>query len=249
MGKLSGRVAVVTGGASGIGYGIADLYAKEGGMVAIIDKNATKAKQVAVHLAKKRGAKTFAFAADVGDEKQMKKAFAQVVKALGDVDILVNNAGFDSTSLVVDMSTEEWDEMIRVNLRSIFLCTRDVLPAMQRKKWGRIINISSQLAHRGAETMAHYCAAKAGVMGFTRSLAYEVIKDNITVNSINPGAIDTPLLRDIPDSWLKKKFAEIPAGRPGRVEEIAPTAVLLASDEGSYYVGASLNPNGGDYMI
>ena len=205
MGKLAGKVAVVTGGASGIGYGIADLYAKEGAMVAIIDKNAAKAKQVAAHLAKKRGAKTFSAAADVGDERQVKKAFAEVAQALGDVDILVNNAGFDSTSLVVDMSTEEWDEMIRVNLRSIFLCTRDVLPAMQRKKWGRIINISSQLAHRGAETMAHYCAAKAGVMGFTRSLAYEVIKDNITVNSINPGATETPLLRDIPDSWLKKK--------------------------------------------
>jgi len=249
MGKLTGKVAFVTGSASGIGYGIADLYAKEGAMVAIIDKNATKAKQVAAHLAKKRGAKTFSFAADVGDEQQVKKAFTQVVKALGHVDILVNNAGFDSTSLVVDMSTKEWDEMIRVNLSSVFLCTREVLPAMQRKKWGRIINISSQLAHRGAETMAHYCAAKAGVMGFTRSLAYEVIKHNITVNSINPGAIDTPLLRDIPKSWLKKKFAEIPAGRPGRVEEIAPTAVLLASEEGSYYVGASLNPNGGDYMI
>ena len=249
MGKLSNRIAVVTGGASGIGYGIADLYAKEGAKVAIVDRNGTKAKQVAAHLAKKHGAKTFATAADVGDEKQVERAFAQVVKALGNVDILVNNAGFDSTNLVAKMSAKEWDEMIRVNLRSVFLCTREVLPAMQRKKWGRIVNISSQLAHRGAETMAHYCAAKAGVMGFTRSLAYEVIKHNITVNSINPGATDTPLLRSIPKSWLKKKFAEIPAGRPGRVEEIAPTAVLLASDEGSYYVGASLNPNGGDYMI
>ena len=249
MGKLVGKVAVVTGGASGIGYGIADLFCKEGAKVAIVDKNSPAAKSVAAKLGRKRGAETFATTCDVGDERQVKKAFAQVVKALGAVDILVNNAGYDSTSLVVDMSTKMWDEMIRVNLRSVFLCTREVLPGMQRKKWGRIINISSQLAHRGAETMAHYCAAKAGVMGFTRSLAYEAIKDNITVNSINPGATRTPLLRDIPKAWLRKKFAEIPAGRPGRVEEIAPTAVLLASDEGSYYVGASLNPNGGDYMI
>jgi 3-oxoacyl-[acyl-carrier protein] reductase len=249
MGKLTGKVAVVTGGASGIGYGIADLFCKEGARVAILDRNGTAAKSVAAKLARKRGAETFATTCDVGDERQVKKAFAQVARNLGDVDILVNNAGYDSTSLVADMPTAMWDDMIRVNLRSVFLCTREVLPAMQKKKWGRIINISSQLAHRGAETMAHYCAAKAGVMGFTRSLAYEVIKHNITVNSINPGATRTPLLRDIPKSWLKKKFAEIPAGRPGRIEEIAPTAVLLASDEGSYYVGASLNPNGGDYMI
>jgi 3-oxoacyl-[acyl-carrier protein] reductase len=249
MGKLSDRVAIVTGGASGIGYGIADLFCKEGAKLAIVDKNAAAARKVAGHLASKRGAATFATGCDVGEEKQVKRAFARVVKALGEIDILVNNAGYDSTSLVVDMPTKMWDDMIRVNLRSIFLCSREVLPAMQRRKWGRIINISSQLAHRGAETMAHYCAAKAGVMGFTRSLAYEAIKHNITVNSINPGATQTPLLRSIPKSWLNKKFAEIPAGRPGRIEEIAPTAVLLASDEGSYYVGASLNPNGGDYMI
>ncbi|MGH6928459.1 MAG: SDR family NAD(P)-dependent oxidoreductase, partial [Dongiaceae bacterium] len=230
MGKLSGRVAIVTGGASGIGYGIADLFCKEGAKVAIVDKNSKAAKSVAAHLARKRGAATFATACDVGEESQVKKAFAQVVKALGEVDVLVNNAGYDSTRLVVDMPTKMWDDMIRVNLRSIFLCTREVLPAMQRKRWGRIINISSQLAHRGAETMAHYCAAKAGVMGFTRSLAYEAIKHNITVNSINPGATQTPLLRSIPKSWLKKKFAEIPAGRPGRIEEIAPSAVMLASD-------------------
>jgi 3-oxoacyl-[acyl-carrier protein] reductase len=142
-----------------------------------------------------------------------------------------------------------WDEMITVDLRSVFLCTRAVLPGMIQRKWGRVINISSQLAHKGAVDMAHYAAAKAGVIGFTRSLAYEVAKDGITVNAICPGPVDTALYRGIPEDWRRRKMAEMPIGRPGTVDEIAPTAVLLASDEGSFYVGATLNPNGGDVMI
>jgi 3-oxoacyl-[acyl-carrier protein] reductase len=249
MGKLSDRTAVITGGASGIGHAIADLFAKEGARVAILDKNGEAAKKAAAHIGAKRDARTFAAAADVGDEKQVKRAFAQVVKALGDVDILVNNAGFDTTSTVAEMSTAMWDEMMRVNLRGVFLCAREVLPAMQRNRWGRIINTSSQLAHKGAETMAHYCAAKAGVMGFTRALAYEAIRHNITVNCINPGPIDTPLVRSLPKAWMKKKLAELPIGRTGRPEEVAGATLLLASEEGAYFVGASMNMNGGDYMI
>jgi 3-oxoacyl-[acyl-carrier protein] reductase len=161
----------------------------------------------------------------------------------------VNNAGIDTTSLVVDMSTDMWDEMMRINLRSIFLCSRQVLPSMLERKYGRIINISSQLAHKGAPQMAHYAAAKAGVIGFTRSLAYEVALNGITVNAICPGPVETELFRGLPEAWRKRKLAELPIGRAATVNEIAPVAVLLASDEGSYFVGATLNPNGGDYMI
>ena len=124
--------------------------------------------------------RTASAAADVSDEAQGKAAFATITETLGDIDILCNNAGIDTISLLADMPVEMWDEMIRVNLRSIFLCTRLVLPAMQRKKWGRIINTASQLGHKGAPQMVHYCAAKAGVIGFTRSLAYEVARDGIT---------------------------------------------------------------------
>ena len=248
MGKLSGKVAVVTGGASGIGRAIAELYAKEGAKVGIVDLDLPKAREVAAEITKAQ-CLAFATRADVGNEAQVKRAFAGVVKALGEVDVLVNNAGFDSTNRVVDMTTAEWDEMIRVNLRSVFLCSREVLPAMQRRRWGRIINLASQLAHKGADTLAHYCAAKAGVMGFTRALAYEAIKHNITVNCLNPGATDTPLVRGIPKEWIKRKLAEMPIGRLGRVDEVAPAALLLASEEGGFFVGASMNMNGGDYMI
>lgn len=252
MGRLKGKVAVITGGASGMGLASAELFIKEGAKVGIIDlkddKGMAKAAKRLATLGAKKGS-VYCHRADVGDEAAVKAAFAGMRKALGPIDILVNAAGIDTTSEVATMSTAMWDQMIRVNLRGTFLCTREGLKDMKKKKWGRVINFASQLAHKGAPEMAHYCATKAGVIGFTRSLAYEVIKHNITVNSINPGATDTPLLRSIPKSWMKKKIAEIPAGRLGRVEEIAPTAVLLASDEGSYYVGASLNPNGGDYMI
>ena len=248
MNRLSGKKALVTGAGRGIGQAIAMAFAREGADVAILDLKLANATPVADEVGK-CGVKGIAVAADVGNEEQVKSAVAEVLKAFGRIDILVNNAGIDTTSTVVEMPTSMWDEMMVVNLRSIFLCSRAVLPGMIGQKWGRIINISSQLAHKGAAEMAHYAAAKAGVLGFTRSLAYEVAADGITVNAICPGPVDTELFRNIPADWRRKKLAELPIGRAGRVDEIAPAAVLLASDEGSFFVGASVNPNGGDYMI
>lgn len=247
MGKLDHRIAVVTGGASGIGAAVSELFAREGAKVAILDLNLERA---VAYAAKIGGAgKTMAVEADVANESMVKAAFAKVRRELGDPDILVNNAGIDTTCLLADMPTEMWDRMIDIHLKGTFLCTREVLPAMKAKRWGRIINLSSQLAHKGAPTMTHYCAAKAGIMGFTRSLAYEVARDGITVNCINPGPINTPLLLGLPQEWLENKKKELPIGRFGEVSEVAPAALLLASDEGSYFIGASMNMNGGDYMI
>ena len=248
MGKLSGKTALVTGAARGIGHAIALAYAREGADVAVLDLRKENAEKTAAEISA-LGVRGIAFGADVGSESDVIFAFNQVLSSFGHIDILVNNAGIDTTSLVVDMSTDMWDEMMRINLRSIFLCSRQVLPSMLERKYGRIINISSQLAHKGAPQMAHYAAARAGVIGFTRSLAYEVALNGITVNAICPGPVETELFRGLPEAWRKRKLAELPIGRAATVNEIAPVAVLLASDEGSYFVGATLNPNGGDYMI
>jgi 3-oxoacyl-[acyl-carrier protein] reductase len=248
MDRLKGKKCLVTGGARGIGRAIVLAFAKEGADVVILDRNEQLAAKTADEVTA-TGAAAWAIGADVSDETSVTAALRQAEQTLGRVDVLVNNAGISDSALLVDLTVEAWDRMIAVNLRSVFLCTRVVLPGMISRRWGRIISTSSQLAHKGGVELAHYCAAKAGVLGFTRSLAYEVAQYGITVNAICPGPIETDMSATLSEEWRARKRAELPLGRFGRVDEIAPTAVLLASDEGSYYTGASLNPNGGDVMI
>tara|TARA_Y100001970_G_scaffold267935_1_gene358603 strand:- start:65397 stop:66143 length:747 start_codon:yes stop_codon:yes gene_type:complete len=248
MSILQGKIAVVTGAGSGLGQGVAQAFADEGASVALIDQDIDAVEKVSENI-KGRGGIAISIEADVGNEISVPDAFSKVRGSLGEVDILVNNAGIDTTSLLEDMSLDLWDNMIRVNLRSMFLCSREVIKGMKGKGWGRIINFSSQLAHKGAPTMVHYCASKGGVLSFSRALAYELIDYGITVNSICPGPIDTPLYMDIPEEWRAAKERSLPIGRPGNVNEVVPTVLLLASDGGSNYVGASMNMNGGDVMV
>lgn len=246
MGKLDGRVAIVTGSASGIGCGIAEAFAEEGAAVAVADLNETGAQAVAEGITG-RGGRAVAIGVDVTDGRLVAQMVDRTLSELGGIHILVNNAGIDTVSTLVEMPFSMWQQMMDVNLTSLFICTKAVLPTMIEQRFGRIINMGSQLGLEGTDRMVHYCAAKAGVHGFTKALAYEVAP-YINVNAIAPGPIETPLLRSIPADWLEKKKASIPLGRFGRVEEITPTAVLLASDGGSYYTGATLNVSGGDVM-
>ncbi|SDB74083.1 SDR family NAD(P)-dependent oxidoreductase [Belnapia rosea] len=248
MPRMQGRRCVVTGGGRGIGRAIALAFAREGADVAVVDRLAEQAEAVAEEI-RALGVAGFAFAADVADETSITTALTGAEASLGQVDVLMNNAGISTHMNFVDMPVAVWDEMIAINLRSVFLGTRVVLPGMMRRRFGRIISTSSQLAHKGGRELTHYAAAKAGVLGFTRSLAYEVAPYNITVNAICPGPINTDMTRSSSGEWKARKLAELPLGRYGEVDEIAPTAVLIASDEGSYYTGASFNPNGGDVMV
>jgi 3-oxoacyl-[acyl-carrier protein] reductase len=176
--------------------------------------------------------------------------FATAAERLGHVDVLVNNAGILTEHHVIGMPTELFDQMIAVNLRSVFLCCRAALPGMVERGFGRVINIASQVGQKGGAGLSHYAAAKAGVVGLTKSLAREVGKQGVTVNCIAPGPIVTPLGGDLSDEWTGPLLAGLPLGRFGQPEEVAPTAVLLASDPGgNIYTGQTLGPNSGDVML
>ncbi|ABX34729.1 short-chain dehydrogenase/reductase SDR [Delftia acidovorans SPH-1] len=245
---LDGRRAVVTGAGSGIGEAIALAYAQAGAQLLLADIDAARADSVA-RRCRALGAQAETVIGDVGDESTAHRIVDRCVQAFGGIDILVNNAGMLTQSRCADMSTAMWDEMLRVDLRSVFLCARRAVPHMQAQRWGRIINIASQLGIKGGVELSHYAAAKAGVIGFTKSLALEVAPDNVLVNAIAPGPIATPLVDGISADWKRAKEASLPLGRFGRADEVAPTAVLLASDPGgNLYVGQTLGPNSGDVM-
>lgn len=243
-GVLEGRVALVTGAATGIGRGIAEAYAAEGATVVLADIVADRVEAVAAEIP---GAE--AIGLDVGDSAAVEAAVAAVVARHGRLDVLVNNAGIDDTGAVTDITDEQWDRMVRVNLSGVFYCTRAAARVMKEQRSGRIISIGSNLGIIGSIGMPHYCAVKAGVHGFMRAIARELAPFGITANTIAPGPIQTELLASLPQEILDRKLADIPLGRFGTVAEIAPTAVLLASDGGAYYTGAVMNATGGDVMV
>jgi 3-oxoacyl-[acyl-carrier protein] reductase len=249
MNKLAGKVAIVTGAAHGIGRGIAEAFALEGADVAIADVATAEQAQPVLDAIRQNGRKALFVRTDVADEQQVRAMVDSVLETFGHVDILVNNAGIFTQSLVEAMPIEDWDRVLNVNLRGTFLCTRYVLPHLLEQGGGRVINIASQLGYLGGREVAHYSASKGGVIAFTKALAREVSTRNVLVNAIAPGPIVTDLLRSETEEWKAAKLAELPIGRFGEVSEVAPTAVFLASDDASYYVGQTLGPNGGDVML
>ncbi len=249
MGLLDGRTALVTGASRGIGRAIAQAYAREGADVVINYRTAAaEAHELAAEL-ERMGRRALVVQADVGREEQVQAMVASALAEFGRIDILVNNAGFVTLTPVERMETAIWDGMIETHLRGTFLVTRAVLPGMLERGDGRIINVSSQLGQIGREWMAHYAAAKAGIIGFTKSLAREVVGQGVLVNCIAPGPIDTGIVPEGAGQPRTNYDQLLPIGRPGAVEEVAPTAVFLASDAATYYVGQTLGPNGGDVML
>lgn len=249
MGKLDGKVAVVTGAASGIGRGIAVAFAGEGADIAVVDIAQQDQAASVLAAVTALGRRAFFVRCDVSQEADVAAMAGAVLGHFGRVDILVNNAGIFTQSLLADMSVTDWDQVLGVNLRGTFLCTRMLIGQMLERGSGRIINIASQLGQIGGVEAVHYSASKAGVIGLTKALAREVSAAGVLVNAIAPGPISTPLLDGETEEWRSAKLAELPMGRFGTVAEVTPTAVLLASDDGAYYAGQTLGPNGGDVML
>lgn len=247
--RLQGKVAVVTGAASGIGAGIALAFAEQGAALALVDVVAGPRVEAQTSTLSDYGVPVARYQADVSDESEVRLMGREVLARFGRVDILVNNAGIFTQAPVEHLPIEDWDRVLAVNLRGTFLCTKAFLGAMLDQGSGRIINIASQLGQIGGTEVAHYAASKAAVIGLTKSLAREVAQRGVLVNAVAPGPVETPILQNETDEWRSAKLAELPIGRFGRVEEVVPTVLLLATDDGSYYVGQTLGPNGGDVML
>jgi NAD(P)-dependent dehydrogenase (short-subunit alcohol dehydrogenase family) len=243
------RVAVVTGGASGIGLGVARGFIADGYRVAIIDVNGAKA---AADELGSGGADVLGVDADVADRASVQAAFERIRSELGPVEILVTSAGIESFTPVLDISGEGWDRIIGVNLTGTFTCVQAALPDMLSAGWGRIVTISSSSAQSGAPNMAHYAASKGGVIGLTKALAVELARSGITVNTIPPSLVDTPMARkaeadgDFPGVDLIGPM--VPLGRAGTPDDIAAACSFLCSDGGSYITGQVIGVNGGMYI-
>jgi 3-oxoacyl-[acyl-carrier protein] reductase len=247
---LQDRVALVVGGASGIGAAVAQAFAAAGATVVVADLDAGAAAETAAAVSVgSAGPAVAGVALDVRDVASIDAVVDGMVTEHGRIDVLVNSAGVLTESPLVGMTAQMWQETIDIDLTGVFLCCRSVVPHMVARRSGRVINIASQLGIKGARGLVHYSAAKAGVLGLTKALALEVAGDGVLVNAIAPGPVDTPMVAGISEQWKTAKRAELPLGRFGVPAEVAPTAVLLASDPGgNLYVGQTLGPNSGDVM-
>jgi 3-oxoacyl-[acyl-carrier protein] reductase len=248
-GQLAGKVAVITGAASGIGQAIASLFATEGATVALLDLS-LEHLATSVLLCEQAGANASAHSVDVTDSDAVRQVMNAVIATHGGIDILVNSAGILDETPLLEMSEKTFDRTIAVDLKGIFTACRWAAPHMVAAgTGGRIINIASQLGLKGGVGLTHYAAAKAGVIGFTKSLALELAPYGVLANVIAPGPVFTPLIDGLSDQWKTAKQAELPIGRFGYANEVAPTALLLASDPGgNLYTGQTLGPNSGDVM-
>jgi len=246
--RCSGRVAIVTGGARGIGRAIALALAAEGARVAVWDVNAEPTEQVAAEIRSGAG-EAMAAAVDVSNATAVRTAVDAVLSAWGRIDILVNNAGIAQVKPIEQITADDWDRIMAVNLKGTFLCAQAVMGVMKQQRSGKIINLGSVAGKIGGITVgAHYSASKAAVMCFTKSLARELASYGVNVNGLAPGVIETDMTREITRGDWSTYLASIPMGRVGTIDEVARVAVFLASEDASYLTGEIIDVNGGQFM-
>jgi 3-oxoacyl-[acyl-carrier protein] reductase len=246
--RLSGKVALVTGSARGIGRAIAETFSAEGATVVVNDVGSDDGARETLSALTASGGKGMLEMFDVGDPAQVDAGVKRILEAQGRIDILVNNAGITRDNLLMRMSEEEFDAVLRVNLKGTWLLTRAVTRPMMKQRNGRVINLSSVVGMMGNAGQSNYAAAKAGIIGFTKSLARELAPRNITVNAIAPGFIRTAMTEALPEAVQKGFLAQIPLGRFAEPGEVAELALFLASDAASYITGQVVGINGGMYM-
>jgi len=245
--SLAGRIALVTGASQGIGQACAVKLAASGATVALAARNREKLDAVAAQI-NGAGGKAAVFVIDVAEEEQIKSGIKEVLGQFGQIDILVNNAGVTRDQLVMRMKRPDWDAVLNTNLTSAYLCIQQCIGSMLKRRWGRIINITSVFGQTGQAGQANYAASKAGLIGLTMAVAREVGSRSITSNAVAPGFIETAMTTVLGDEFKQNAEKMIPLGRVGSPEDVANAVAFLASDEASYITGHVLNVNGGLLM-
>lgn len=245
---LEGKTALVTGASRGIGRAIAETLASEGAKVAINYAGNVKAAEEAKAAIEAAGGEAILVKADVSDPAAVQEMISTVTEAFGQIDILVNNAGITRDGLLMRMKDEDWDAVISTNLKGVYNCTKAVTKLMMKKRYGRIVNMTSVVGITGNAGQTNYSAAKAGVIGFSKSAAKELSSRGITVNMVAPGFIDTDMTAVLPDKVKEEMAAGIPLGRIGKAQDVANAVLFLVSDQASYITGQVVNVDGGMVM-
>jgi 3-oxoacyl-[acyl-carrier protein] reductase len=245
--SLSGQVAIVTGGSRGIGRAIA-LKLSGLGAAVVVTATSVEAAQKTADEVIAAGGKALALRVDVSVSSEVETLFKEAVAAFGRVDILVNNAGITKDGLLLRMKDADWDQVLDVNLKGAFTCTREAAKIMSKARYGRIVNVSSVVGEMGNPGQANYCASKAGMIGLTKSVARELARRSVTVNAVTPGFIETDMTEALGEKAREALMEQIPMGRLGQPDDIAHAVAFLVSAQASYVTGHVLSVNGGMYM-
>ena len=242
------QVVIVTGASRGIGYSIAEAFAKNGATIALCSTNDEKAKEVASKLSSEHNIKAFGKGVDIKNLESVSSFIKDTINEFGRIDVLVNNAGITRDNLLLRLTEDDWTDVINTNLNSIFFTTKSVIKTMLKQKYGRIINVGSVVGLMGNPGQSNYAASKAGMMAFTKSIAKEYGKKNITVNAVAPGFIQTDMTESLPNDYLDNIIGSVPLNRIGIPDDVSNAVMFLASDSANYITGQTISIDGGLYM-